>query len=731
MTNLLKRWYQGSMRHQILVWLLATNLFMLLLMAGAALQVSRNAVEKNIVEQLQREFLIESEIVESHLNGLVSEVRFLSRSPTVQLALKNPNQAPQLLDSALITHPLIRDDHDDFYLLDANLRDVYGTSSNIIPIKERRILAQKALAQHQMQSALVHTENGFFLLLAQPIESGGAIVLSQSINQIMSRFFQGNKEVAGWVLEDASGQALSSLYEGSAIDQKIAKEMLGDQNDTAESGNSYGSKATTGALAWKTIKGSLRLVDPLSNLHLQLVLNEKTNWTHIISVELILPFLLVVVLISLIVILVITQAGKSLASPLEDLASFALTVGESGFSSSVNPKKLRRLQDRQDEVGRLSIQFAKMLQRLRQGYAGLELKVEQRNAQLEAIFTLSPDGFIEIDSDGRVGYVNPAFEVLTGVMGADVVDQSLANLVEKLLQNIKGPTSASDIKRIFKASEEVQRITLEIPILRTLAVFTKANQSKNLVVYLRDITQEAELEELRSAFMTTAAHELRTPISSILGYAELLSRRLRARSAPNDEVILEMSSVIERQSKYMADLVNDLLDISRLEHQIARGFNLYKASLAGYLGPIVAHFQLHGDVREIVLYNDDHLPDIMLHAESFKRLILNLLTNAFKYSPKGSPVIVKTFTKKLNEILYVGVSIQDYGSGMSEQDLEHAFERFYRSNSNPDITGTGLGLSIVKEIMEAHSGQITIESKLDFGTTVTLLFPSVVKWHKT
>jgi len=731
MTNLLKRWYQGSMRHQILVWLLATNLFMLLLMAGAALQVSRNAVEKNIVEQLQREFLIESEIVESHLNGLVSEVRFLSRSPTVQLALKNPNQAPQLLDSALITHPLIRDDHDDFYLLDANLRDVYGTSSNIIPIKERRILAQKALAQHQMQSALVHTENGFFLLLAQPIESGGAIVLSQSINQIMSRFFQGNKEVAGWVLEDASGQALSSLYEGSAIDQKIAKEMLGDQNDTAESGNSYGSKATTGALAWKTIKGSLRLVDPLSNLHLQLVLNEKTNWTHIISVELILPFLLVVVFISLIVILVITQAGKSLASPLEDLASFALTVGESGFSSSVNPKKLRRLQDRQDEVGRLSIQFAKMLQRLRQGYAGLELKVEQRNAQLEAIFTLSPDGFIEIDSDGRVGYVNPAFEVLTGVMGADVVDQSLANLVEKLLQNIKGPTSASDIKRIFKASEEVQRITLEIPILRTLAVFTKANQSKNLVVYLRDITQEAELEELRSAFMTTAAHELRTPISSILGYAELLSRRLRARSAPNDEVILEMSSVIERQSKYMADLVNDLLDISRLEHQIARGFNLYKASLAGYLGPIVAHFQLHGDVREIVLYNDDHLPDIMLHAESFKRLILNLLTNAFKYSPKGSPVIVKTFTKKLNEILYVGVSIQDYGSGMSEQDLEHAFERFYRSNSNPDITGTGLGLSIVKEIMEAHSGQITIESKLDFGTTVTLLFPSVVKWHKT
>ena len=168
-------------------------------------------------------------------------------------------------------------------------------------------------------------------------------------------------------------------------------------------------------------------------------------------------------------------------------------------------------------------------------------------------------------------------------------------------------------------------------------------------MYLRDVTQEAELEELRSTFMSTAAHELRTPISSILGYAELLVRRLKSNTQPSVEIVEEMAEVIERQSKNMADLVNDLLDLSRLEHQIAQGFDLHETSLANYLRPVVSQFRMHGDAREVVMYVDDHLPEIKLHIESFKRLMVNLLSNAFKYSPQGSPVIVKTFTPKRNE----------------------------------------------------------------------------------
>jgi PAS domain S-box-containing protein len=479
--------------------------------------------------------------------------------------------------------------------------------------------------------------------------------------------------------------------------------------------------------AWKTIKGPLRLIQPLADLHLQLSLNERTNWAKIVALELLMPFLLALIFILIIAIVFITYAGRRLATPLEELASYALSVQGSGFSNALNQEKLAALVSRQDEVGRLSTQFSHMLKRLRQGYMGLEDQVARRNAQLEALFDLSPDGFIEVDAQGLVGFVNPAFEVLTSLLPAEVIGNPATELVEKL-HSLSRDTTLLQIQEMFKASEQIHWLELEIPFKRTLAVLTKANQSDGYIVYLHDITQEAELEEMRSAFMSTAAHELRTPISSILGYSELLMRRLKGVVKPSEDTIQEMAGVIERQSKNMAELVNDLLDLARLENQMAKGLHLHETSLATYLRPVVAQFKMHGDTRDVVTYIDDHLPDVRLHPDSFKRLIVNLLSNAFKYSSSGSPVIVKTFTQKKENQEYVGIAIQDYGQGMSPEDVEHAFERFYRSSSHEAISGTGLGLSIAKEIMHAHTGEIHIQSDLGEGTTVTLLFPAIRKW---
>jgi len=559
------------------------------------------------------------------------------------------------------------------------------------------------------------------------VDERGVLVLSQSINQIMSRFFQGRQDIDAWILEDQAGQVLSNLHGSKNTDQKIAKELYG-RSDQPGTQTALARNFDRGQ-AWKTIKGPLRLVQPLANLNLQLSLNERTNWTKIVAMELLIPFLAVLVLILIIAIAFITYAGRTLATPLEELASYALSIEGSSFSSALNQEKLTVLVNREDEVGRLSKQFSQMLKRLRQGYAGLEDQVAQRNAQLEAIFALSPDGFLEVDAQGQVGFVNPAFEILTSLPAAEVIGQSASELVEKLQGLTRGMT-LTQIQEMFKASEQLHWLELEIPFKRTLAVLTKANQSDGYIVYLHDITQEAELEEMRSAFMSTAAHELRTPISSILGYAELLMRRLKGVTKPSEATVQEMAAVIERQSKNMAELVNDLLDLARLENQMAKGLNLHETSLATYLRPVVAQFQIQGDARDVVTYIDDHLPDVRLHPDSFKRLIVNLLSNAFKYSSSGSPVIVKTFTVKKADQEYVGIVVQDHGDGMSPEDLEHAFERFYRSSSHEAISGTGLGLSIAKEIMLAHAGHIEIQSNLGEGTTVTLLFPAIRKWGR-
>ena len=722
-----KRWYQSSLRHQILIWLLVINFLVLLLMAVATLQVARSTVENNIYEQLEREHVIETEMIESSLNRMVGEVQALGTMPTVINALGSPDRAEQILGPVLKRNPLILDDRNDFYLLDTNLKRIYTIGTNASWLPESDGLATKALSQLKTQAAIYKTDSGFVLQLAQAVDERGVLVLSQSINQLMSRFFQGRQDIDAWILEDQAGQVLSNLHGSKNTDQKIAKELYG-RSDQPGTQTALARNFDRGQ-AWKTIKGPLRLVQPLANLNLQLSLNERTNWTKIVAMELLIPFLAVLVLILIIAIAFITYAGRTLATPLEELASYALSIEGSGFSSALNQEKLTVLVNREDEVGRLSKQFSQMLKRLRQGYAGLEDQVAQRNAQLEAIFALSPDGFLEVDAQGQVGFVNPAFEILTSLPAAEVIGQSASELVEKLQGLTRGMT-LTQIQEMFKASEQVHWLDLEIPFKRTLAVLTKANQSDGYIVYLHDITQEAELEEMRSAFMSTAAHELRTPISSILGYAELLMRRLKGVTKPSEATVQEMAAVIERQSKNMAELVNDLLDLARLENQMAKGLNLHETSLATYLRPVVAQFQIQGDARDVVTYIDDHLPDVRLHPDSFKRLIVNLLSNAFKYSSSGSPVIVKTFTVKKADQEYVGIVVQDHGDGMSPEDLEHAFERFYRSSSHEAITGTGLGLSIAKEIMLAHAGHIEIQSNLGEGTTVTLLFPAIRKWGR-
>jgi len=717
MIQKLQGWYRASLRHQILIWLLATNLLLLLLMFGGSFEVSRSAVEKNISDQLEREHLIESEIFESYLNHLVNEVKALSLTPSLINALNSPGQANTTFEAVLGRNPLMQDDLASITLLDDTLNPVYSANQTVSPSKE---LVQKVLRKSQSIAELTRWNGDYFIQVAQPIGSRGVLIIGLSVDQMMDRFFQGRKDLSAWTLEDGSGQLLSYLPDSGQRKQNLA-EMYGSNPQAYPVSNPDKEHSV-----WKTIKGPLRLVAPLADLHLQLVLQERTNWTKIIGAQLFGPYLGVLLLVIVLAFFVITFVGRGLASPLEELTAYALAVRKSHFSGFFNRSDLESLMQRSDEVGRLSVEFSQMLEGLQQGFIGLENKVAERNAQLEAIFELSPDGFIEINAQQQVSFVNPAFVSLTGISVAEVLGQSVEVLLNHL-QKHANDISRAQLEKMFEPEEKMHWLQIQIPIARTLALLTKPNQHSGLLVYLHDVTQEAELEEMRSSFMSTAAHELRTPISSILGYAQLLGRRLRGDSKPSVEVIEDMSEVIERQSKNMAELVNDLLDLSKLEHQIAKGFDLHETAIAPYLRSIVSQFQMPGDARYIAMYIDDHLPEVRLHPDSFKRLIVNLLSNAFKYSPIGSPVAVKTFIEN-RERECVGIEIEDHGSGMSPEDLEHVFERFYRSSASAEIPGTGLGLAIAKEIMQAHGGEISITSEIAKGTKVRLLFPVSRKW---
>jgi len=282
MIQKLQGWYRASLRHQILIWLLATNLLLLLLMFGGSFEVSRSAVEKNISDQLEREHLIESEIFESYLNHLVNEVKALSLTPSLINALNSPGQANTTFEAVLGRNPLMQDDHASITLLDDTLNPVYSANQTVSPSKE---LAQKVLRKSQSIAELTRWNGDYFIQVAQPIGSRGVLIIGLSVDQMMDRFFQGRKDLSAWTLEDGSGQLLSYLPDSGQRKQNLA-EMYGSNPQAYPVSNPDKEHSV-----WKTIKGPLRLVAPLADLHLQLVLQERTNWTKIIGAQLFGPYL--------------------------------------------------------------------------------------------------------------------------------------------------------------------------------------------------------------------------------------------------------------------------------------------------------------------------------------------------------------------------------------------------------------------------------------------------------
>lgn len=225
-----------------------------------------------------------------------------------------------------------------------------------------------------------------------------------------------------------------------------------------------------------------------------------------------------------------------------------------------------------------------------------------------------------------------------------------------------------------------------------------------------------ELDRMKSEFLSTAAHELRTPLTSILGFSEiLLTRKL------DEERKNKFLKIINEESMSLSSLINDLLDLSRIES--GRGFKISKAPI---------------EIKEIILENinlfkhqtDKHtfkvnLPSDLVKLEADKdkinRVIENLLSNATKFSPEGGEITVSMEKTKDK----VKVNISDSGIGIPEKDLPHIFDRFYRADnaSSEAIGGTGLGLAIVKYIIESHKGRILAQSKLGKGSTFSFTLP--------
>ena len=257
------------------------------------------------------------------------------------------------------------------------------------------------------------------------------------------------------------------------------------------------------------------------------------------------------------------------------------------------------------------------------------------------------------------------------------------------------------------------------PVLE-LTLRTSDTSSVSQILYFRDVTLETEVARLKNEFLTTAAHELRTPMVSIYGYAELLlSREL-------DQVSRQQClEVVYMQSKIMVSILNDLLDLARIDERRGRHFSFEAVDVLALI---------HAAANELTLPDGRVRPQleppqapfaVLVDRTQTQKALVNVLVNAYKYSDRAGEVKITVLPPACTtEAPLIGICITDQGIGMTPDQLSRVFERFYRADSSGKILGTGLGMSLVHEIITLHGGRVELASQPGLGTAVTLWLPA-------
>lgn len=357
-------------------------------------------------------------------------------------------------------------------------------------------------------------------------------------------------------------------------------------------------------------------------------------------------------------------------------------------------------------------------------------ELKQRGQHLDAIFALSPDGFVSFDRQRRVNHVNEAFTRLTGIPEASALGLGEAELQARLAALLVDPARMPRLTELRErpapdGKSRPPRLEIERPAQRVIELQWRLGQDASIpqVLYLRDVTHETEVERIKSEFLSTAAHEMRTPMASIIGFSELLLMRSYppARQA-------ELLQTVHRQAQRMASIVDELLDLARIEARRGKDFLIERVDLSQLVEEALRDFGVPTE-RARPEWSPVAPAQWVVEVDRSKLLqaLNNVLSNAYKYSPEGGPVEVS-----LVSVLddpgdhahpMVGIRVVDHGIGLKPEQLARMGERFWRADTSGRIPGTGLGVSIVQEILHLLGGRLEFTSTHGQGTSATLWLP--------
>ncbi len=422
----------------------------------------------------------------------------------------------------------------------------------------------------------------------------------------------------------------------------------------------------------------------------------------------------------------------------DSLAGYVIRTGEAVLLDQNSPQKIKTaylvhslvyvpLKVRDRVIGVLGVDnrragraFTRHDQRLLQAlgdYAAIAIdnaylyaRTERERAQLETILRETEDGVIVVDADNRLVLINPTARIAFGVSSDDVTGRDYATLIRN-----------AEVRELFNGKSRNAEISLEDG--RVFHAHLTPIPDVGRAVLLQDITHLKKLDRIKSEFVTTVSHDLRSPLTAILGYVELIGR-----AGPVNDQQAEFIRRVQYSVQSITTLITDLLDLGRIE----AGFDTQKEPT--HLSLVVRYAvdglrqQAEAKHQTLTVSVPENLPTIFANPPRMRQMLTNLIDNAIKYTPEGGSVTVAAQAE--DDLILLTVA--DTGMGIPPADQPYIFDKFYRaSNTRQEFSGTGLGLSIVRSIVENHDGRVWLNSQPDGGTTFTIVLPQYTPSTRT
>jgi two-component system phosphate regulon sensor histidine kinase PhoR len=440
------------------------------------------------------------------------------------------------------------------------------------------------------------------------------------------------------------------------------------------------------------IKGYVRLASPLYDVRRAI---ERTYNSFFLA-------LFIVAVCSLIIAIIFSYR---LTAPIKAMERFTERLRRGDTSGSI-------LLRTSDETKKLADNINYLVDELKNK---IRLANEENN-KLVTAFASMTEGALILDAGDRIEAVNRTLNNMLAARHEDVTGKTLLEAFRSV-----------ELQQAFLKFKETgqhlyQEVTLGDPepvILCVSLSGIKGNEGneKTMVVF-HDVTRLRKLEKTRVDFVANVTHEIRTPLTAILGYLETI----RDGAIENPEEARKFIDIILEHARRLNRLVEDLLTISKIELG-EMNFHMEDVSLNDALAGVLPLMEPKAKLKNISLNNlvSAELAPVRADRDRLSQVFVNILDNAVKFTPENGTI---TIVAKEDEG-FVLVKVIDSGIGIPREEIERLGERFYRVDKtrSRELGGTGLGLSIVKHLMMAHGGKMKIESRLGYGTTVSLFFP--------